>query len=289
MIVKIDDSIQLRSIFQEGDMALLIDRKERRNLITLKKGAAFHSHKGILPHDDLIGRPQGCRVRTTHGQYLLAIKPTLSDFVTEMPRRTQVVYPKDMGAILMLGDVFPGARVLEAGFGSGALTIALLWGVGPNGQVISYELRAEQIEPGLANVRRFFPEPANLAVKVGDVYQGIEERGLDRIVLDVPEPWQTVPWAAQALIPGGILLCFLPTTLQIHRLTEALVEDGRFQMMETVEVILRPWHVSHRSVRPAHRMVAHTGFITTARLCAAARRQASLPADTDSQEGETDE
>ena len=271
-----------RSVFQEGDMALLIDRKERRNLITLKSGDAFHSHTGILPHDDLIGQPQGCWARTSHGQRLLAIKPTFADFVLEMPRRTQVIYRQDLGAILLLGDIFPGARVLEAGLGSGSLTIALLWSVGTEGEVVSYEVRPEQVERGLANVRRFFPETDNLTTKVGDVYQGIEERDLDRIVLDVPEPWHVVPWAAQALVPGGILLSFLPTTLQIHQLAEALMRDGRFQMMETIEVILRPWHVSQRSVRPVHRMVAHTGFITTARLCLP--RTAPEPDETQSQE-----
>lgn len=271
-----------RSIFQEGDMALLIDRKDRRNLITLKSGGAFHSHAGILPHDDLIGQPAGLWARTSHGQRLLAVKPTLADFVLEMPRRTQVIYPKDMGAILLLGDIFPGARVLEAGFGSGALTAALLWGVGTEGEVVSYEIRPEQVEGGLANVRRIFPNAENLEVKVGDVYQGIEERDLDRIVLDVPEPWHVVPWAAQALVPGGILLSFLPTTLQIHQLGEAFREDGRFHMVETVEIILRSWHVSQRSVRPDHRMVAHTGFLTTARLCTL--RNSQVPDETPLQE-----
>jgi len=249
-------------------MVLLLGRKERRYLITLEQGGAFHSHAGTLPHDALIGQPEGSWARTSHGQVLLAVRPTLADFVQEVPRRTQVIYPKDLGAILLLGDIFPGARVLEAGLGSGVLTVALLRGVGEAGQVISYEVRPEQVEWGMANVRRFFSDPHNLTVKVADVYQGIEERDLDRIVLDVPEPWHVVPWAAEALVPGGIFLSFLPTTLQIHRLAEALRDDGRFQLIETVEVMLRPWYVSQRSVRPVHRMVAHTGFITTARRCA---------------------
>jgi tRNA (adenine57-N1/adenine58-N1)-methyltransferase len=274
-----------RGLFQEGDMVLLIDRKERRNLITLRRGDTFHSHTGTLSHDALIDQPQGTWARTSGGQRLLAVKPTLADFVLEMPRRTQVVYPKDLGVILLLGDIFPGARVLEAGLGSGALTIALLRGVGVTGEVISYEVRAEQVEQGMANVKRFFPEVDNLTVKVGDIYQGIEERDLDRIVLDVPEPWHVVPWAASALVPGGILLSFLPTTLQLHQLAEAFMEDGRFHMVETVEVLLRPWHVSQRSVRPAHRMVAHTGFITTARLCLPHR--SSEPAEIQLQEEET--
>jgi tRNA (adenine57-N1/adenine58-N1)-methyltransferase len=260
-----------RGLFSEGEMALLIDRKERRNLITLARGAAFHSHAGILPHDEIIGKPYGSSFRTSHGQRLLAVKPTLAEFVYEMPRRTQIVYPKDLGAILLLADVFPGACVLEAGLGSGALTAALLWGVGLRGQVVTYELNSAQVKQGLANIYKFFPEANNLTVKVGDIYQGIEEREVDRVVLDVPEPWHVVPWAAHAFVPGGIFLSFLPTTLQVHQLCEAFRKDGRFQMVETVELILRTWHVSERSVRPDHRMVAHTGFIVTARYCPSSR------------------
>jgi tRNA (adenine57-N1/adenine58-N1)-methyltransferase len=151
--------------------------------------------------------------------------------------------------------------------GSGALTIALLRAVGEHGQVISCDLEQESIRKALANVRRFFPESSVLVSKASDVYRGIEERGLDRIVLDVPEPWHVVPHAIQSLAPGGILLSFLPTTLQIHRLVAALEATGRFTRIDTVELMLRPWHVAERSVRPTHRMVAHTGFITTARLC----------------------
>jgi tRNA (adenine57-N1/adenine58-N1)-methyltransferase len=265
-------------------MVLLLDRKERRHLITLERRGVFHSHTGTLSHDALIGQPEGIWTKTSHGQTLLAVRPTLADFVKEMPRRTQVIYPKDLGAILLLGDVFPGARVLEAGLGSGALTVALLRGVGDAGDVISYEVLPEQVERGMANVRRFFPDPHNLTVKVGDVYQGIKERNLDRIILDVPEPWHVVPWAAEALVPGGIFLSFLPTTLQLHQLGQALGEDGRFQIIETVELVLRPWYVSHRSVRPVHRMVAHTGFITTARRCAP--RASAPPAKiSDAEEG----
>ena len=276
------ETIGERGLLQEGDMVLLMDRKDRRYLVTLKRGGAFHSHAGILPHDALIGQPEGSWAHTSHGQVLLAVKPTLADFVQEVPRRTQVVYPKDLGAILLLGDIFPGARVLEAGLGSGILTVALLRGVGEAGEVISYEVRPEQVDLGMGNVRRFFSEPHNLTVKVGDVYQGIKERDLDRVVLDVPEPWHVVPWAAEALVPGGIFLSFLPTTLQIHQLGQALRDDGRFQVIETVEVVLRPWYVSQRSVRPVHHMVAHTGFITTARRCV--RRVPAPPTETPSRE-----
>ena len=257
-----------QSRFQEGDLALLIDRKSRRYLLTLREGNSFHTHVGTLPHKEIIGQEQGGWFRTSLGQTLLAIKPTLADYVLEMPRGTQVIYPKDLGNILLLGDIFPGATVVEAGLGSGALTAVLLRAVGEKGRVITYEVREEMVERAMGNIRALVPDPSRHELKLGDIYQGIQEEDVDRIVLDVPEPWHVVPWAAQALTMGGILLSFLPTVLQIHQLSQALTEDSRFQLIETVEVLLRPWNVTQRSVRPVHRMVAHTGFITTARKCA---------------------
>jgi len=184
-----------------------------------------------------------------------------------MERVTQVIYPKDIGVITMLADIFPGARVVEAGFGSGALTLALLRAVGGLGSVTSYEVREGQATKALSNIGPLLPENHRLKIKEANIYQGIEEREVDRLVLDVPEPWQVVSSAADALVPGGILLSFLPTVLQIHRLVNALNDELCYQLIETVEVILRPWHVTQRSVRPTHRMVGHTGFITTARKC----------------------
>ena len=256
-----------RRPFACGDSALLVDRRGRRYLITLTPDGAFHTHVGAIAHNDLIGHSQGARLNTTTGHVLLAFSPTLSDFVEEMPHQTQVLYGKDLGAILMHGDIFPGARVLEAGLGSGALTIALLRAVGERGHVTTYEIRPELMEGAKANIHTQIPQTPNLDVKLMDVYEGVQETGLDRIVLDVPEPWHVVPHAASALSPGGIFLGFLPTVLQVHELCEALADDPNFEMMETVEVLTRPWSVTKRSVRPAHRMIAHTGFITTARKC----------------------
>ena len=253
--------------FQEGDLALLIDRKGRRYLLTLDKGSTFHTHVGTLPHKEIIGEEQGGWFRTSLGQSLLAIKPTLSDYVLKMPRGSQVIYPKDLGNILVLADIFPGATVVEAGLGSGALTATLLRAVGERGQVITYEVREDMVEGAMKNVASLVPDTSRHHLNLGDIYEGIQETEVDRIVLDVPEPWHVVPWAGQALSMGGIFLSFLPTVLQIHQLVEALTSDTRFQLIETVEVLLRPWSVTHRSVRPAHRMVAHTGFITTARRC----------------------
>ena len=256
-----------RGRFSEGDPVLLIDRKGRRYLMTLHQDLALHTHVGVLPHGDIIGQEQGGWYRTSHGQSLLALKPTLGDHILEMPRGTQVVYPKDLGTILIMADIFPGATVVEAGLGSGGLTTTLLRAVGPSGRVVTYEVREDMVAGGLKNIRALVGEPANHTLHLGDIYQGIGEREVDRIVLDVPEPWHVVPLAAEALNMGGILLSFLPTVLQIHQLVQALTSDGRFQLVETVEVMLRPWSVTQRSVRPVHRMVAHTGFITTARRC----------------------
>ena len=254
-------------IFKEGDRALLVDRKNRHYMIALQAKGQFHSHVGVLPHAEIIGQPPGGWYRTTRGQTLLCVRPTFSDYVQELPRVTQVVYPKDLGAILMLADVFPGARVMTAGLGSGALATALSRAVGERGTVIAYEIEKTYIERGLRNVHTVIGEGGNVEARLGDVYQSIPDRDLDRIILDVPEPWSAVANVAEALAPSGIFLGYLPTVLQVHKLVEALRADGRFQMIDTVEVLIRGWHVTTESVRPSHRMVAHTAFLITARRC----------------------
>jgi tRNA (adenine57-N1/adenine58-N1)-methyltransferase len=251
--------------FTPGDRVLLIDNKRRRHLITLEVGGEFHSHTGVLRHDDLLGNPEGITVRTTKGARLVAVRPTLAEYVLEMPRGAQVIYPKDLGPILMLADVFPGARILESGVGSGALTMALLRSIGPTGQVIGYELRPDFADRAQRNITGLLGDDVPLRVEVRDVYDGIDEVDLDRVILDLPEPWQVVKHAESALRPGGIMLAYLPTIGQVSRLREAL-EDSAFGMAESLEVLQRTWHVEGQSVRPDHRMVAHTGFLTTARL-----------------------
>ncbi len=259
----------------EGETALLLDRKGRSYLVTLVKGAEFHTHQGAVLHDDLIGQPEGISARSSSGAPFRAVRPTLSDFVLKMPRGAQVIYPKDLGPLLMLADVFPGARVLEAGVGSGALSITLLRA---GARVVGYEVRSDFAARARANVATFLgPEAMDgYRVEHRDVYDGIHEEDLDRVVLDLPEPWRVVKHAESSLRPGGILAAYLPSIVQVSQLRDALAASA-FAMTDTVEVLVRSWHVEGQSVRPDHRMVAHTGFLTAARLLGGHGRPAENP------------
>ena len=256
-----------KNLFQPGDLALLIDRKERRFLITLAEDEIYHCHLGRLFLNDMIGSSIGSWYRTDKGHVLLAVRPTMGDFVRQMPRGPQIIYPKDLGNIVNFADIFPGATVIEGGLGSGALTSALLRAVGNTGKVINYEIDESVLPKAMRNIERVTPDTSNLEIKLGDIYQGITERDIDRVVLDVPEPWQAVSGIGAALVMGGILLSFVPTIIQVQRFVLALEKDGRFQMIESLETMLRTWHVTERSVRPDHRMIAHSGFLTTAVRC----------------------
>lgn len=265
-----------RGVFVTGERVLLIDPKDRRYLVRLQCGGRFQTHSGILEHDDVIGSAPGALVVARRpggdgeGRRFLAFRPTLADLVVKMPRGAQVIYPKDLGAILLAADLFPGARVLESGVGSGALSMAALRA----GCIVTgYELREDFAARAQANVVALLGEDAPYTVEVRDVYAGIDARDLDRILLDLPEPWQVVPHAEEALAPGGILLAYLPTINQTAELRAALARSG-FVLAETIEVLHRSWHVEGRSVRPDHRMVAHTGFLTTARLLGPGARRA---------------
>jgi tRNA (adenine57-N1/adenine58-N1)-methyltransferase len=251
--------------FAPGDRVLLVDSKRRRHLVTLSVGGAFHSHNGIVEHEAIIGKDEGLTVRTTLGARLVAVRPTLSEYVLKMPRGAQVIYPKDLGQILMLADVFPGAQVLESGVGSGALTATLLRAVGPTGHVLGYELRPEFADRAARNVEGFLGPDQPLTVEIRDAYEGVDATGLDRMLLDLPEPWRMVKHAEASLQPGGILLAYLPTIGQVMRLREEM-SGSAFGMVETLEILQRSWHVDGQSVRPDHRMVAHTGFLTHGRL-----------------------
>jgi tRNA (adenine57-N1/adenine58-N1)-methyltransferase catalytic subunit len=247
--------------FAPGDKVLLIDAKSRRYLVTLKDGGQFHTHAGVTPHELIIGQPDGSTVRSPSGARYLALRPTLADFVLSMPRGAQVIYPKDLGPLLILADVYPGARILEAGVGSGALSMTL---VRAGACVVGYELREDFAAKAQANVASFLGEGQPYRVEIRDVYEGIDETGLDRILLDLPEPWRVVKHAVTALRPGGILVSYLPSIVQVSQLRDAL-DAASFVMAETVEVLQRSWHVEGQAVRPDHRMVAHTGFLTAAR------------------------
>ena len=261
------------SEFLPGELALFLDRKGRAYLQTLTVGEDFHSHLGWIAHADVIGQPVGGWYTTSRGQVLLAIRPTLGDYVRLMPRGPQVIYAKDLGNIVAMADIFPGATVVEAGLGSGALTTGLLRAVGPAGRVISYEINPEVVGKATSNVKSVIADTARWEVIIGDITEGIAAPRVDRVILDLPEPWRALDAAAQALDTGGILLTFLPTILQVHELVLALQDDGRYARIETVETMLRSWSVTRRSVRPAHRMVAHSGFITTAVRCVPPGRQ----------------
>lgn len=254
--------------FEAGERALLIDGRGRSYLITLSKGASFHFHRGIVVHDDLIGASDGTRVTSTRGERLIALRPTLSEFVLKMPRGAQVVYPKDLAAIVIQADIYPGARVVEAGAGSGALTIALLRAVGPDGHLTTYEVREDFARTARENVEVFLGTVGNLELKVADIYEGISEESVDRLVLDLPEPWRALAAAAEVLREGGVLAAYMPTVVQVQSLSGALEDDNRWALVHTTETLVRSWRVRGRSVRPDHRMVAHTGFITTARRVA---------------------
>lgn len=253
---------------QAGELIMLIDRKKRRYLTTLVEGGEFHSHAGALPHDHIIGNAEGQEFRSGHNAAYLVVRPTLADFVLKMKRGAQVIYPKDLGPILMHADIFPGARVLESGLGSGALSMTLLRA---GAHITGYEVRDDFAAQAIANVTEFLGDGVldRYDVHVRSSYEAFDHTGFDRIVLDLPEPWLVVPHAIDALSSGGIILAYTPSIVQATNFRAALNEHG-FGMAETVEVLNRGWHIEpdRNAVRPDHRMVAHTGFLTTARKLA---------------------
>jgi tRNA (adenine57-N1/adenine58-N1)-methyltransferase catalytic subunit len=258
-----------RGPFRAGDRVQLTDPKGRLHTITLIPGREFHTHRGILRHDDLIGRPEGWVVVNTAGIGYLALRPLLADYVLSMPRGAAVVYPKDAGQVIAMADIFPGARVVEAGVGSGALSMSLLRAVGDAGSVHSYERRADFAEIARANVETFFggPHPA-WQVTVGDLAVELDDRDVDRVVLDMLAPWECLDAVAGALTPGGVLICYVATATQLSRLAEQLRADGRYTEPSAWESMVRGWHLEGLAVRPQHRMVGHTGFLLTSRRLA---------------------
>jgi tRNA (adenine57-N1/adenine58-N1)-methyltransferase catalytic subunit len=255
--------------FQPGDRVQLTDPKGRQHTVVLEPGAQFHTHCGALAHDDLIGLPEGSVVLSAAGTQYLALRPLLPDYVLSMPRGAQVIYPKDAAQIVMWGDIFPGARVLEAGAGSGALTCSLLRAVGERGKVISYETRADHAEHAARNVERFFEASVpNWELRLADVATHPADQPVDRVVLDMLAPWEPLPAVSATLVPGGVLTIYVATTTQLSRSTEAVREAGCYTEPQAWETLQRSWHVVGLAVRPEHRMVAHTAFLLTARRLA---------------------
>ena len=255
--------------FRAGERVQLTDPKGRLHTVTLEPGKQFHTHRGAIEHDALIGAPEGSVVPSTAGTLYLALRPLLTDFVLSMPRGAAVIYPKDSAQIIAMGDIYPGATVLEAGAGSGSLTCALLRAVGPTGRVISYEVREDHAEVAVRNVVAFFGEqPPNWTLHIGDAATHPAEEQVDRIILDMLSPWDVLPVMADALHPGGVLIGYVATTTQLSRLVEALREHKGFTEPHAWETFMRGWHVVGLAVRPEHRMIGHTAFLVSARRLA---------------------
>ena len=249
-----------------GESCLLIDERGKKYLVRLDPGHQFQSHTGQIAHAEIIGRDEGDSIETSSGHRMLVLRPGLADFVLKMKRGPQVVYPKDLGAIVIHADIAPGSLVLEAGTGSGGLTIALLRAVGPRGRVISVDRRADHAARGRKSIVRFFGDvPANLELEVGEVEDFVGEVEPDRLVLDLPEPWRSVEPAVSGLEDGGVFCAYLPTVPQIQRTVEALDGSGAFAETVAFETLMRTWKIKGRSVRPNHNMVGHTGFVVVSR------------------------
>jgi len=253
----------------DGEPIILLDRKNREYLARLDGTRPLAIRGGKISIEELIGRDEGCTVRSSVNEPFLVFRPSLPQLIPNLPRNAQVVYPKDLGPILIWADLFPGASVVEAGAGAGALSMTLLRAIGSAGQLTTYEIREDFADMARKTVSKYFGPAPNWRLKVGDVESELEETDVDRIVLDLPEPWKVIERAWKALKPGGILLSYLPTVIQVKSLVDALRADKRFACIETMETLMRFWHIKGMSVRPQHRMIAHTGFLTAARRLAA--------------------
>ena len=262
-----------RGPFRLGDRVQLTGPKGRLHTITLREKGELHTHHGVLRHEQLVGQPDGSVVANSSGHEYLALRPLLRDFVMSMPRGAAIVYPKDAAQIIAEADVFPGAVVVEAGVGSGALSLWLLRAMGAEGRLVSFERRPEFAEVAQANVETYLGErPANWEVVVGDLVEALPDAvapgSIDRVVLDMLAPWECMDVVADALTPGGVVLCYVATATQLSRVAEYIRNTGLFTDPEASETMVRGWHVEGLAVRPDHRMVAHTGFLLWARRLA---------------------
>lgn len=266
-------AVHRRGPLRIGDKVQLTDPKGRLHTIVLEAGREFHTHKGSLAHDALIGGSEGTVVHTTGGVPYQVLRPLLEDFVMSMPRGAAVVYPKDAALIVTFGDIFPGATVVEAGVGSGALTLSLLRAVGDGGRVHSFERREEFARIAAGNIEDFYgaPHPA-WGLTLGDLAEELPREfapgTVDRVVLDMLAPWECLPAVTAALAPGGVLACYVATVPQLSRTAEALRASGDYTEPRAMESMVRDWHLEGLAVRPEHRMIAHTGFLVFARRLA---------------------
>lgn len=263
----------MRGPFKAGERVQLTGPKGRLNTITLRAGAVFGTHRGDIRHDDIIGKPDGSVITNQAGVEYLALRPLLTDFVLSMPRGAAIVYPKDAASIVTMGDIFPGARVVEAGVGSGALSMYLLRAIGVNGTLTSFERRAEFAEIAKANVETQFGfVPNNWSIQLGnledELQTAVEPGSIDRVVLDMLAPWECIDSVSQALAPGGVLICYVATVTQLSRVAEEIKASGNYADPEAFESLVRGWHLQGLAVRPEHRMGGHTGFLLTARRLA---------------------
>jgi len=255
--------------FRYGDRVQLTDAKGKLYSITLTAGGEWHTHKGMLKHDELVGLPEGSIVKTNQDLKFQAFRPLLSDFVLSMPRGATIIYPKDAAMILGVADIKPGIRVLEAGVGSGALSISILRAITDTGYLHSVEVREDFAEISRANIERYFGKvPKNWQLTIGALQDQVLDTDFDRVLLDMLAPWECVEIASKALVPGGVLLAYVATTTQLSKLAEAIKECGNFTEPESSETIVRGWHHEGLAVRPQHRMIAHTGFLIFARRMA---------------------
>jgi tRNA (adenine57-N1/adenine58-N1)-methyltransferase len=274
-------------MLRDRDAVVVLDRKQRSYLRTLRAGRVITVRGNAVPCDQIIGRPEGCVITSARGERLLVLRPTYAQLIPSLPRQAQPIYPKDVGPILLWGDIAAGMRVIEVGVGPGAVTLALLRAVGPTGALASYELREDFAARARDNVARFHGDAPNWTLHVGDAFAGFIERDVDRIVVDLAEPWRLLDRVAEALRPGGVFTGFIPTALQVKELVDGLRAHGAFAAVEMLETLTRFWHVRDRSLRPEHRMVAHTGFLVFARRLAPDTTFAltpTLPSDTTDEE-----
>lgn len=265
-----DDAPRRTGPFAVGDRVQLTDPKGRHYTMILKSEAEFHTHRGIVAHDDVIGQPEGSVIKSSGGDAFLVLRPLLVDYVMSMPRGAQVIYPKDAAQIIHEGDIFPGATVLEAGAGSGAMTCSLLRAVGPDGTVISYEVRDDHADHAMRNVATFFgAEPANWRLIISDVVDSdLADASVDRAVLDMLAPWDVLDAVGRMLVPGGVLIIYVATVTQLSRTVEALRERQCWTEPRSWESLQRGWNVVGLAVRPEHTMRGHTAFLISARRLA---------------------